>query len=124
MARDKDNRHLTGLAGLAYQSRSLETAQTREAAVHQDQVRARSLNSADGLLTIGGFDHAVISHLQHGAEQETRVGVVVGDKNERPRTRRPRICYLLEVAHEVALTCENAFLITGGGGLLGRLKRE
>src|SRR6185503_7383274 len=109
MARDKDNRHLTGLAGLAYLPRSLETAQTREAAVHQDQVRVRALNSAEGFLAIGGFDHAVTAHLQHGAEQETHVRVVVGDENERPRARSPRICYVLEVAHEVALACETLF---------------
>src|ERR1044072_6534589 len=110
MARDKANRHMTEAPRSAYLPRSLETAQPREAAVHQDQLRVRSLSSSDGLLTIGSFDHAVTSQLQHGAEQETRVGVVIGDENERPRARGPRICYLLEVAHEIGLAWENLFL--------------
>lgn len=100
MAGDEDNRHAANVPEPAYQSRGVETVHARKAAVHQDQVRARALRESDGLLAVGGFDDAVASNLQHGAEQETRIIVVVRDEDERlTRWRRvPRVCCVLQVA--------------------------
>jgi ABC-type uncharacterized transport system ATPase subunit len=78
----------------AYLPRSIETTLTRETAVHQDQVRARALSSADDLLTVCGFGNAVTSNLQHGAKQQTRVGVVVRDEDQRLRRDTPCFCCL------------------------------
>src|ERR1051325_10983928 len=88
MAGDEDNRHVADVRQPAYPPRGVETVQVREAAVHQDQVRACALRQLDGLLAVGGLDDRVASNLQHGAEQETRVRVVFRDEDERRRVRR------------------------------------
>jgi hypothetical protein len=95
MAGDKDNGHVPGVIGPAYPPRCVHAAQAREAAVHQDQVRARALSRADSFLTIRRFDDPVTTNLQDRAKQQTRIFVVVRDEDERPRLGALRVRSIL-----------------------------
>ena len=91
VAGDKDNRHITDICRAAYLSGSVKSAHAREAAVHQDQVGARALSGPDSFLSIGCFDDAVTSSLDHDAIKQTRVLVVVRDQDKRPLRRITRL---------------------------------
>lgn len=95
VAGNEDDRYLAAVHELAYSPRGFETVETREAAVHQDQVWPCALRQTDGLFAVSGLDDGVAVHPQHGAKQETRIIVVVRDQDER---RVSRVCSDLYVA--------------------------
>jgi hypothetical protein len=95
MAGDKDNGHVPDVLRGAYPPCSVDAAQAREAAVHKNKVRPRALSRADSFLTIRCLDNTVTTKLQQGAEQETRVFVILGDKREGLRWGALRVGFLL-----------------------------
>ena len=73
--------------------RDVSIATLEVEAVGRRRTACELSHAALELLTIGGFDDAVTPNLQQSAEQETRVGAVVGDENQRRRRARVlRVC--------------------------------